>query len=275
MSAAPLAPKPSRSPVPCRATGVACRLIPVSLVALGASLSAACSISPQPVPPPEETPTISIETSLISVFDDGNGGVTLHGDPGAVVPGADVLRALNRNSPSPAIDTPVLPDGSFDAILFGASTDAFRAQARKGAVYSAPVDVQGSGGGPVVALDPPFGGCVAVDPAREVAFEPILVDEVAMQPVRVVNNCPFDLSVASFATLSGNPAFETLLGTVSTGYIPMGSEALLGVAFHAVQPGLYEDEAALQFMSQPPDPPPDPGLLPQWLLTIRGQATSE
>ncbi len=29
-----------------------------------------------------------------------------------------------------------------------------------------------------------------------------------MQPVRVVNNCPFDLSVQSFATLSGNPAFE-------------------------------------------------------------------
>jgi len=136
------------------------------------------------------------------------------------------------------------------------------------------VDLQGGGGGPVVVVEPPYGGCVTVQPDREVRFPPTQPGDIQIVPVRLSNLCPFDISVGAFGTLSSSPVFEPMLGTVSAGYVPIGAEAILAVAFHPVQDGLYEDDLVLQLIAQPPDPPPDPALLPLWILTVRGVAVT-
>ena len=244
----------------------------LALVVLAAALLASCSISPQPVPPPVDDP-ISIQAELIKVEDDGAGaGVWMRGLPGAVTPGAEVLRAVNRVTPGPAIDVPVLPDGGFELFVQGTAKDAFRAQARKGVSYSDPVDVQGLGDGAVVEIDPSSGSCVKVDPVREIVFPATPVGGVEILPVLVRNECPFDLQIVNFSSMSGNASFEPMLGTFSSGFVMMGGDAFLGVAFHPVSEGLQADELWIEFL---PQPEPQPEIVTPWLLSVRGTATIE
>lgn len=271
MSAAPLAHAALASDH-CRGSaqhrfGRRCPLTVLATVALSA-----CTISPQPVPPPEPE-TLAIQPNLISVSDDGLGNVLMHGEPGAVTPGAQVLRTLDRITPSPAIEVGIAADGSFDVALVGLATDSFRLQARKDFSYSPPVDVQGNGTGPVYEIAPPYGGCVVVEPSREIAFPTTPIDDVAIAPMRVWNTCPFDISISSLTLLSGNGEFEPLMGTSTSGFVAMGGQVVLGVAFHPTIDGLHEDDLMVQFVAQPPEIPQDPALLPTWVLTVRGMAT--
>jgi hypothetical protein len=244
----------------------------LALVVLAAALLASCSISPQPVPPPVDDP-ISIQAELIKVEDDGAGaGVWMRGLPGAVTPGAEVLRAVNRITIGPAIDVPVLPDGGFELFVQGTAKDAFRAQARKGDSYSDPVDVQGLGDGAVVEIDPSSGSCVKVDPVREIVFPATPVGGVEILPVLVRNECPFDLQIVNFSSMSGNASFEPMLGTFSSGFVKVGGDAFLGVAFHPVSEGLQADELWIEFL---PQPEPQPEIVTPWLLSVRGTATIE
>ncbi len=267
--------QPTHAPasLPSAALGLAGRFgRALALVVLAAALLAACSISPQPVPPPVDEP-ISIQAELITVVDDGTGaGVVMRGQPGAVTPGAEVLRAVNRITVGPAIDVPVLPDGGFELFVQGTSKDAFRAQARKGDSYSDPVDVQGLGDGTVAVVDPGLGSCVQVDPPQEIVFPATPVGGAEILPVRVRNTCPFDLQILNFMSVSGNASFEPMLGTFSSGLVPMGGDAFLGVAFHPVSEGLQADELWIEFM---PQPEPQPEFVPPWLLSVRGTATIE
>jgi hypothetical protein len=236
---------------------------------LGALMLGACSISPQPVPPPEET--ITIQPALISLVDDGSGSVWFRGEPGAVTPGAEVLRAVNRTQPMAPLDVPIAPDGSFDTNVKGASADAFRAQARKGISFSQPVDIFGTGDGPVEVLDPTAGSCLSVDPPTEVVFRTI-VNSIDIEPIRVRNNCPFELSINTFIGLAGDASFEPMLGTFSSSFLPMGGEALLGIAFRPPADGFYQETMWIEFLTQPPEPAPEPPP-PPWILSVRGVAT--
>lgn len=241
-----------------------------SLRILGTLVLGACSISPQPVPPPEET--LSIQPALISLIDDGTGNVLFRGEPGAVTPGAEVLRAVNRTQPMPPLDVPIAPDGSFDTNVKGVSADAFRAQARKGSSFSLPVDLIGKGDGPIEVIDPALGGCISVDPPTEVVFR-TTVGTIDIEPIRVRNDCSFDLSINTFVGLGGDASFEPMLGTFSSSFLPMGGEALLGIAFRPPAEGIFQETMWIEFLTQPPEPEPVPPAPPPWILSVRGVAT--
>lgn len=237
---------------------------------LGTLVLGACSISPQPVPPPEET--LSIQPALISLIDDGAGNVLFRGEPGAVTPGAEVLRAVNRTQPMPPLDVLIAPDGSFDTLVTGTPADAFRAQARKGSSFSLPVDIIGKGDGPIEVIDPVFGSCVSVDPPTEVVFR-TTVDTIDIEPIRVRNDCPVDLSINTFVGLGGEMSFEPMLGTFSSSFLPVGGEALLGIAFRPPAEGVFQETMWIEFLTQPPEPEPAAPAPPPWILSVRGVAT--
>ncbi len=240
-----------------------------SLGILAALVLGACSISPQPVPPPEET--ISIQPSLVSLVDDGTGNVLFRGEPGAVTPGAEVLRAVNRSQPMPPLDVPIAPDGSFDTLVTGNSADAYRAQARKGGSFSLPVDLVGKGDGPIDVIDPVLGSCIYVDPPTEVVFRTV-VGTIDIEPIRVRNDCPFDLSINTFVGLGEDASFEPMLGTFSSSFLPIGGEALLAIAFRPPAEGVFQETMWIEFLTQPPEPEPEPPP-PPWILSVRGVAT--
>ena len=247
--------------------GLLC-VVPSCLVSLG------CSISPQPVPPPEPT-SLSIDASLIGIQQDGSGNTSIYGTEGAVTASAEVLRVTNLEGLGPFVEVDVHDNGSFELAVEGTLNDSFRLQARAGTKYSAPVDIRGQGApGPVGGVPRPFNGCLRVEPTDEIAFDAVGVGGISMEAATIYNDCPFELFLSHAELRHHSPQFQVFVGP-PTDTIAPGSRYIIGVAFAPGTEGLHEDLLLLS-LEKPPlqPPPPGPDAVGRWVLGLRGQGVT-
>ena len=114
-------------------------LLLATLAATLGPVAPGCAIKPQPEPPPVDSPTVDLDSVLLS-FSDGEAPVEVRGMPGSVSHPGALVRAFNLDSNHDPVEALVLDDGSFLFTIFGDTGDEVRLQVITPDARSKPVD---------------------------------------------------------------------------------------------------------------------------------------
>lgn len=155
----------------------------------------ACSLRPQPEPPPAEPQLLLDNVSAIPSHPNAMQGGSISGAPGAAPPGA-TLRAYNLDNNLPASVTTANDDGSFDLLIDIIVGDEVRIQAITQNTRSKPLDliIGEPESTPTLAVRP-LADCVALAPATELSFGTL--DTSAERPLILANACAFDIEIGA------------------------------------------------------------------------------
>lgn len=215
-----------------------------------------CSISPQPEPPADLTPSIAASEIEISAT---ASGLRVSGAPGAVEGTAAELRIYNLETANVRVDATVADDGSFTADLDGMGGDRLRLQVRSDDGVSAPMDLTGVGVAQPVTT--PLADCLIFSPPSEIDFGDTSLNDFQVGRVDMRNDCATDVSLYSIGVLVAESAFSFIIPTDPV--IPAGSSRPFGVAFTPSRTGEHEDVVILSLEDGAEDRP----------ITIRGRGT--
>ncbi len=219
------------------------------------SLVLGCSISPQPEPPVELTPSIQGEIEISTT----SSGLRVSGAAGAVDGKSAELRIYNLETANVRVDAEVAGDGSFSADLDGAAGDRLRLQVRSADGVSEPVDLTGVGVAQPVTT--PLADCLIFSPPREIDFGGVSFNDFQVGRIDMRNDCSADVSLYSIGVLIADPAFSFIVPTDPV--IPAGDSRAFGVAFTPSKTGEHEDVVILSLEGGAEDRP----------ITIRGTGT--
>jgi len=162
---------------------------------LAVSFLCACSLRPQPEPPPAQPDVVPTLLSADPASPAAMTGGSLSGAPGAVSPGA-TLRAYNLDTSQPPSETIAAPDGSFEMPLDMLPGDEVRLQATLGGARSNPLDVViGESAGVPSPASRPFAVCLtAVD---EFSFGVLPQGSDVERSVVLSNDCAFGITLSA------------------------------------------------------------------------------
>ncbi len=155
----------------------------------------ACSLRPQPEPPPAEPQLLLDNVSAVPSHPNAMQGGSISGAPGAAPPGA-TLRAYNLDNNFPPSVTAANDDGSFELLIDIIAGDEVRIQAITQDARSKPLDViiGEPESTPTLAVRP-LADCVSLAPASELSFGTL--DTSAERSLIVANACDFDIEIGA------------------------------------------------------------------------------
>jgi hypothetical protein len=167
-----------------------------TLIALLAiSFLCACSLRPQPEPPPAQPHVVPTLLSAEPASPAAMTGGSLSGAPGAVSPGA-TIRAYNLDTSLPPSETIAAPDGSFEMLLDMLPGDEVRLQATLDGARSKPLDVViGETVGVPSPASRPFAACLTT--ADEISFGVIPQGSDVDRSVTLSNACAVDVTLSA------------------------------------------------------------------------------
>ena len=231
-------------------------------MALLTLLTAACEISPQPLPPPIIKPTPGaplINVDLLSI-EHSNSGPNLVGADGAVSPAGDVLRVTNLELNDAPLETAVSSTGSFSIGVDALVGNVHRVQAFLAGQPSLPVDLIGRIG---ILPDPelevivqPLAECLQVDPPLVVGpFEPS-----EPQTVTISNTCAADMEIGG-TSLRLDPSSFEITGAI-LGVLPSGADTSFVITFNPTGVTSFEDIVFIELVA------PEAGRIPITLLGV-------
>ena len=211
------------------------------LLALAATLTLGCGVSPQPLPPGADP---RIDTALLSLSE-AAGEVVVTGAPGAATE-ATTVRLTNLEGAEPFVDVDVAGDGSFVASSPGALFDLLRLQAFASQERSEPVDVTGtSDGGPAVPAPVPT-SCLQIDPPLEIQGAPVaLTAPIQDFTITARNDCGAAVVLAAVELRLGD-AFQSLVGAQVPRTLAPGESFDIALGFKSMTAGVFEDVAILR-----------------------------
>ena len=162
---------------------------------LAVSFLCACSLRPQPEPPPAQPDVVPALLSAEPASPAAMTGGSLSGAPGAVSPGA-TLRAYNLDTSQPPSETIAAPDGSFQMLLDMLPGDEIRLQATLEGARSKPLDVViGEIVGVPSPAPRPFAACLTT--ADEISFGVLPQGSDVERSVTLSNACEVDITLSA------------------------------------------------------------------------------
>ncbi len=166
-----------------------------TLIALAVCLLCACSLRPQPEPPPAQPDLVPGLLSAEPTLPAAMTGGSLSGAPGAVSPGA-TLRAYNLDNSLPPAEAIAAPDGSFEMPFDMFPGDEIRLQAHLEGARSKPLDVViGETTGVPSPASRPFSACLTA--ADEISFGALPQGSDTERSVVLSNDCAFDVTLSA------------------------------------------------------------------------------
>jgi len=202
-------------------------------------LVAACGVSPQPSPPISDPPELDGGLISIGVSPEGiTDSVSIYGGPGSVDPPEGVVVVTNLETDDAPSIAPVQPDGSFEILLNGATSNILRFQVDAETGRSEPVDLRVTGADPGVEPAPIDFDCLALEPAL---WLPLDGDGDARSIV-LANACADAITIAAPRLRRGQAGFT--FSPTSPIDLAAGDSVTITVRAAAAQ---AEDEDVLYF----------------------------
>jgi hypothetical protein len=169
-----------------------------------AVLVAACGVSPQPSPPISDPPELDGGLVSIGVSPEGvTDSVSIYGGPGTVDPPEGVVVITNLETDDAPSIAPVQPDGSFEILLNGATSDILRLQVDADAGRSEPVDLRITGVDTGVEPAPIDFDCLVLEPALWLPLD----GEGDVRSIVLENGCADAITIAAPRLRRGQAGF--------------------------------------------------------------------
>lgn len=235
----------------------------------------ACTVSPQPLPPPVTTPdaAVAIDIAGITLTPNGPDGVKLRGAKGTVrvtgrAPATGSLDVVSLSGSPTAVLLDVAEDGSFEGVLSTQLSDELRLQATVYETRSPSLDVtvQSTGdSNEVVSPTRPLADCLKLTPAVDVDVGGVNVGRARTTAVLVENACTKDVTIASAEARFADPTWQ--ITTAFPASIPQGGSLDIGLVFTPVDETARREIVVLEVTTTDVS-----GKRP---LTLRGKGTGD
>lgn len=194
------------------------------------ALSAACTATPIPLPPPEN---LDVGKIVFPESWPATTGIMFSGEPGAAPPNS-IIRVTNLETMDPPAAIQVASDGSFEASLNAELDDELRFQVRVGDERKPPIDLVYIGGdfAPAERID-----CFTA--SVELGFGSVANGSSADATIQFTNDCPADALISPVVFRTGDAAFT--LGPETPTDIPANTSAGFVLTFTPAVAGDAEE----------------------------------
>lgn len=194
------------------------------------ALTAACTATPIPLPPPEN---LDVGKIVFPEAWPATNGIVFSGEPGAAPPNS-VIRVTNLETMDPPAAIQVASDGSFEASIGAELDDELRFQVRIGDERKPPIDLVYIGGG--------FARGERIDcftASIELGFGDVATGSSGDATIEIANTCPGDAQISPVVFRTGDAAFT--LGPETPTDIPANSSAGFVITFTPATAGAADE----------------------------------
>jgi len=202
----------------------------------------ACSISPQPLPPPETS--LSVQLSELQA-DNSSGSPALVGKAGSVNNPPASIRVWPLDDSLQEYSAKVNADGSFLLPLPSPWGISYRIQAERDSLFSAPVDITvGNTEGPVSGYTPTSDPCVVVPAAMD--YGQVALSVPVDSTVQVENSCDQSVEITNIFIKYDNRDFELLTKLPIAVLANKGDRTPIAVRIAPQSVGIHADLLLIQ-----------------------------